>query len=80
MLARTALIFVNFSPSSELFQDLMKIRVLNVKSIAVIAKALESMGVIGDAKKWLSREGRENLWLRPIFHGFCGLPERLGLR
>ena len=34
-------------------EDLMKIRGLNIKSVAVIAKALESMGVIGDAKEWL---------------------------
>ena len=34
-------------------EDLMKIRGLNIKSVAVIAKALESMGVIGEAEKWL---------------------------
>ena len=34
-------------------EDLMKIRGLNVKSVAVIARALESIGVIGDAKEWL---------------------------
>ena len=32
---------------------LMKIRGFVTKSFAVIAKALESMGVIGDAKEWL---------------------------
>lgn len=36
-------------------QDLMKIRGLGTKRVAVIAKALESMGVIGDAEKWLGR-------------------------
>ena len=40
----------NYNP-----EDLMKIRGLNVKSVAVIAKALESMGVIGDAEEWLKR-------------------------
>ena len=34
-------------------KDLMKIRGLGTKSVAVIAKALESMGVIGDAEEWL---------------------------
>lgn len=33
--------------------DLMKIRGLNIKSVAVIAKALESMGIVGDAEEWL---------------------------
>jgi hypothetical protein len=33
--------------------DLMKIRGLNIKSVAVIARALESLGVIGDAEEWL---------------------------
>jgi len=31
----------------------MKIRGLNIKSVAVIARALESMGVIRDAEEWL---------------------------
>jgi orotate phosphoribosyltransferase-like protein len=34
-------------------EDLMKIRGLNIKSVAVIAKTLESLGVIGDAEQWL---------------------------
>ena len=34
-------------------EDLMKIRGLNIKSVAVIARALESIGVIGDAQVWL---------------------------
>ena len=34
-------------------EDLMKIRGLNIKSAAVIAKALESMGIVGDAEQWL---------------------------
>jgi len=34
-------------------QDLMKIRGLGMKSVAVIAKALESMGVIGNVEEWL---------------------------
>ena len=34
-------------------EDLMKIRGLNIKSVAVIARALESMGVIEDAEEWL---------------------------
>jgi len=34
-------------------EDLMKIRGLNIKSVAVIAKALESLGVIENAEKWL---------------------------
>lgn len=36
-------------------QDLKKIRGLNIKSVTVIAKALESMGVIGHAEEWLGR-------------------------
>ncbi|MGA9478980.1 MAG: hypothetical protein WBV21_14460 [Desulfobacterales bacterium] len=36
-------------------EDLMKIRELDTKRVAVIAKALESIGVIGDAKEWLKR-------------------------
>ena len=32
-------------------EDLMKIRGLGIKRVAVIAKALESMGVIGDAEE-----------------------------
>ena len=32
-------------------EDLMKIRGLNIKSVAVIARALESMGVILDAEE-----------------------------
>ena len=36
-------------------EDLMKIRGLNIKSVAVIARALESIGVIGDAEEWLRR-------------------------
>lgn len=35
--------------------DLMKIRGLGIKSVTVIARALESMGVIGDAEEWLGR-------------------------
>ena len=34
-------------------KDLMKIRGLGIKSVAVIARALESMGFIGDAEEWL---------------------------
>ena len=34
-------------------EDLMKIRGLGTKSVAVIARALESMGVIGNAEEWL---------------------------
>jgi len=37
-------------------EDLMKIRRLGPKSIGLIAKALESMGVIGDAEEWLMRK------------------------
>ena len=33
-------------------EDLMKIRGLGTKRVAVIAKALESMGVIGNAEEW----------------------------
>jgi len=36
-------------------QDLMKIRGLGMKSVAVIAKALKSIGVIGHAEEWLGR-------------------------
>ena len=36
-------------------EDLMKIRGLNIKSVAVIARALESMGLIGNAEDWLKR-------------------------
>jgi len=39
---------VNFEP-----QDLMKIRGLGTKRVAIIAEALESMGIIGDAEEWL---------------------------
>ena len=38
----------NYKPN-----DLMKIRELGTKSVYVIVKALESMGVIGDAEEWL---------------------------
>jgi hypothetical protein len=34
-------------------QDLMKIRGLGIKRVGVIAKALESIGVIGNAEEWL---------------------------
>ena len=34
-------------------EDLRKIRGLGTKSVAVIAKALESMGVIENAQEWL---------------------------
>ena len=34
-------------------EDLLKIRGLGPKRIGLIAKALESMGVIGDAEEWL---------------------------
>lgn len=34
-------------------EDLRKIRGLGTKSVGVIAKALESVGVIGDAEEWL---------------------------
>ena len=34
-------------------EDLIKIRGLGVKSVSVIAKALESIGVIRDAGEWL---------------------------
>ena len=40
----------NYKPN-----DLMKIRGLGTKRVAVIAKALESMGVIRDAEEWLTR-------------------------
>ena len=36
-------------------EDIRKINGLGMKSVAVIARALESMGVIGDAEKWLMR-------------------------
>ena len=35
--------------------DLMKIRGLGTKRVGVIAEALESSGVIGDAQEWLIR-------------------------
>jgi hypothetical protein len=34
-------------------EDLMKIRGLSTKRVSVIAKALGSIGVIGDAEEWL---------------------------
>ena len=34
-------------------EDLRKIRGLGIKSVSVIAKALESIGVIEDAEEWL---------------------------
>ena len=34
-------------------EDIRKINGLGTKRVAVIAKALESMGVIGDAEEWL---------------------------
>ena len=34
-------------------EDLMKIRGLGTKRVSVIARALESIGVIGDAEEWL---------------------------
>ena len=34
-------------------EDIRKINGLGMKSVSVIAKALESMGVIGDAEEWL---------------------------
>ena len=40
----------NYKPN-----DLMKIRGLGTKRVAVIAKALARMGVIGDAEEWLTR-------------------------
>jgi hypothetical protein len=33
--------------------DLMKIRGLGMKSVAIIAEALESMGIVRDAEEWL---------------------------
>jgi len=36
-------------------EDIRKIYSLGMKSISVIAKALESMGVIGGAEEWLER-------------------------
>ena len=36
-------------------KDLMKIRGLGTKRVAVIAKALQSLGVIGDVEEWLMR-------------------------
>jgi len=36
-------------------EDLMKIRGLGTKRVGIIARALESMGVIGDAEEWLKR-------------------------
>ena len=38
----------NYKPN-----DLMKIRGLGTKRVAVITKALESMGVIGNTEEWL---------------------------
>ena len=38
----------NYKPN-----DLMKIRGLGTKSVYVIVKALENMGIIGDAEEWL---------------------------
>ena len=35
--------------------DIIKIHGLGIKNVAVIAKVLESMGVIGDAEEWLNR-------------------------
>ena len=40
----------NYKPN-----DLMKIRGLGTKRVAVITKALESMGFIGDVEDWLKR-------------------------
>ena len=37
-------------------EDLRKIRGLGIKSIAVIANSLESMGFIGSAEEWLLRK------------------------
>ena len=34
-------------------QDLMKIRGLNIKSVGIIASALEGLGLIEDAEEWL---------------------------
>ena len=34
-------------------EDLMKIRGLGIKRVGIIARALESMGVIGDEEEWL---------------------------
>ena len=34
-------------------EDIRKINGLGMKSVSVIARALESMGVIGDANEWL---------------------------
>ena len=34
-------------------EDLMKIRGLGIKRVGIIARALESLGVIGDAEEWL---------------------------
>ena len=36
-------------------EDLMKIRGLGIKRVGIIARALECMGVIGDAEEWLKR-------------------------
>ena len=36
-------------------EDITKNQGFGMKSVAVIAKALESMGVIGDAEEWLRR-------------------------
>ena len=44
-------------------QVLMKIWGLGAKRVAVIAKALESMGIIGDAEEWFGRIGRGSLFL-----------------
>jgi hypothetical protein len=41
-------ILSNYSPD-----DIRKINGLGPKSVSVIAQALESMGVIGDAEEWL---------------------------
>jgi hypothetical protein len=34
-------------------EDLMKIRGLGIKRVGITARALESLGVIGDAEEWL---------------------------
>ena len=36
-------------------EDIRKTKGLGAKRVAVIARALESMGVIGDAEDWLKR-------------------------
>ena len=48
-------------------EDIRKINGLKPKSVAVIAKSFESMGVIGDAEKWLKGYNLDRLFnCRPV--------------